>query len=279
MSGRRERPAPDPAAPRRRAAAPDPVALRRPAAVAFFTAIMRRQMAGSFRAVRLARPGLPDLPPGRPVVAFTNHPSWWDPAFGIVLHGQLFPDREGYAPIEEAMLRRYGFFRRIGLFGVEPDTAAGAVRFLSTARSLLSEPHRMLWVTAQGRFADPRQRPLALRPGVAHLMARTPEAIALPMAMEYPFWSEKRPEALACFGAPLDGRLGGDAAAWAGRLEAALTDTCDRLAGLAQARDPAGFTDLFAGRAGVGGVYGAWQRARALLRGERHQPDHLPERS
>jgi 1-acyl-sn-glycerol-3-phosphate acyltransferase len=255
------------------------VALRRPLTVAFFTSIMARQMAGSFRAVRLAKPGLPDLPAGRPVVVFTNHPSWWDPAFGIVLHARLFPGREGYAPIEEAMLRRYGFFRRIGLFGVEPDTTAGAIRFLSTARFVLSEPHRMLWVTAQGRFADPRQRPLSLRPGVAHLMARTPEAVALPLAMEYPFWSEKRPEALAAFGQPLDGRQGGTALAWEERLEAALTETCDRLTALSQARDPAAFTNVLSGRSGVGGVYGAWQRVRALARGERHHPDHLAERS
>jgi hypothetical protein len=245
--------------------------------VAFFTGVMARQMARSFRAVRLARPGLPELPPGRPVIVFTNHPSWWDPAFVIVLHDRLFPGREGYGPIEEAMLRRYGFFRRIGLFGVEPDTPAGAIRFLSTARFLLSEPHRMLWVTAQGRFADVRQRPLGLRPGVAHLLARTPEALALPLALEYPFWSEKRPEALACFGEPLDGRQGGTAEVWAPRVEAALTGACDRLSALSQAREPAAFTNLLAGRAGVGGVYGAWERAKELARGRRHRPDHLAE--
>ena len=258
-------------------AAPDPVALRHPGTVHFFAAIMARQMASSFRAVRLAKPGLPDLPPDRPLVVYSNHPSWWDPAFVMVLHPRLFPDREGYGPIDAAMLERYGFFRRIGMFGVDQESRQGAARFLSTSRRVLSDPRRMLWVTAQGRFADPRERPLALRPGVAHLMARMPEAIALPLALEYPFWSEKRPEALACFGPPLDGRDGGGAATWAGRLEGALTETCDRLAGLAQARDPQAFTNLLAGRAGVGGVYGLWQRAKSLARGERHRPDHIAE--
>jgi 1-acyl-sn-glycerol-3-phosphate acyltransferase len=245
--------------------------------VAFFIRIMTGQMRSSFRAVRLARPGLPELPRDRPLIVYSNHPSWWDPAFVILLQGRLFPDRHGYGPIDEAMLRRYGFFRRIGLFGVEPDSRAGALRFLSTSRAILAEPHRMLWVTAQGRFADPRERPLQLRPGVAHLMARMPVAVAVPLALEYPFWSEKRPEALACFGAPLDGREEGDAQAWALRLEGALTACCDRLAALARARDPGAFDNLIAGRAGVGGVYGAWQRARALARGERHRPDHIAE--
>ena len=44
----------------------DPVALRHPGMTRFFAGVMARQMAGSFRAVRLARPGLPDLPSGRP---------------------------------------------------------------------------------------------------------------------------------------------------------------------------------------------------------------------
>ncbi|MBP1804903.1 lysophospholipid acyltransferase family protein [Rubellimicrobium aerolatum] len=240
----------------------------------FFAGVMARQMAGAFRAVRLARPGVPELPEGRPVIVYTNHPSWWDPAFVIVLHSRLFPGREGYGPMEAAMLERYGFFRRIGLFGVE-EGRVGAARFLATSGAILADPRRMLWVTAQGRFADPRERPLGLRPGVAHLMARVPGAVAVPLALEYPFWSEKRPEALAAFGTPQEG--GGDAAAWGPRLEAALGATCDRLAALAQARDPGAFGNVLAGKAGVGGIYGAWQRLRALARGERHVPDHMAE--
>ncbi len=255
--------------------AQDPVALRHPQMTRFFAGVMARQMAASFRAVRLARPGLPDLPPDRPLVVYSNHPSWWDPAFYIVIHTRLFPDKEGYGPMEAAMLRRYGFFRRIGIFGVE-DGRAGAARFLSVSRDILADPRRMLWVTAQGRFADPRERPLALRAGVAHLMARTPRAIAVPLAMEYPYWSEKRPEALAAFGTPLEGVA--TAAAWADRLEEALTMTADRLAARAMARDPSAFTNLLAGRTGVGGIYGTWQRFRALARGERQVSDHIAER-
>jgi 1-acyl-sn-glycerol-3-phosphate acyltransferase len=72
------------------------VALRSPAMCRFFAEVMDRQMRRSFRAVRLARPGAPRLPEGRPVVVYSNHPSWWDPAFFIVLAPRLFPDRESY---------------------------------------------------------------------------------------------------------------------------------------------------------------------------------------
>jgi len=255
----------------------DPVAARSPAACRFFAGVMRRQLAGNFRAVRLARPGLPKLPADRPVMIYTNHPSWWDPAIFIALHPQLFPDRQGYGPIDAAMLDRYRFMARLGVFGVRQDDARGAVDFLRQAMRVTEAPDRVLWITAQGRFADARVRPLALRPGAAHLMARRAGLVAVPLAMEYPFWSEKRPEALLRFGTPVEAPAGTDAAALAPRLEAALTDTADALAELAVARDPAPFETLIGGARGTGGVYGLWQRARAAAAGRRHVADHAPE--
>ena len=256
--------------------ADDPVALRSPAMCRFFEGVMRRQMHRGFRAVRVARPGLPSLPEGAPVVVFSNHPGWWDPVFYIVLQTTLLPDRQGYGPMEAEALERYGFMKRIGIFGVDPGSRAGAARFLRVGAHLLSDPSRMIWMTAQGRFADPRERPAALRPGLAHLMARVPGAVALPLAMEYPFWSEKRPEALCRFGAPV--AAAGDADAWQAALTGGLEAAQDALAADAQARDPARFDTILGGARGVGGVYGAWQRLRAAAGGRRHDPDHLSDR-
>lgn len=260
-----------------RAGRDDPAALRSPAMCRFFSGVMRRQMAASFRAVRLARPGVPDVPADRPVIVYSNHPSWWDPAFYIVLMPRLFPDREGFGPMEAEALEKYPFMKRIGIFGIAPDSRAGAARFLSVSQSLLSRPRRMLWVTAQGTFADPRQRPVALRPGIAHLLARMPEAVAVPLAMEYPFWTEKRPEALALFGQPVRGEAALRPREQAARLEDALEQAMDRLAALAQARDPRAFDMLLEGRRGTGGVYAAVGRAKAALGGRRYEPDHARE--
>jgi 1-acyl-sn-glycerol-3-phosphate acyltransferase len=253
--------------------AQDPVALRSPLLCRFFDAVMARRLSSAFRAVRLARPA-PAVPEGRPIVVFSNHPSWWDPAMMIVLATRLFPRSEGYGPMEAAALERYGFMKRIGIFGIDPDRPAGAARFLAVSAHVLAEPGRMLWVTAQGRFTDPRVRPVRLRAGVAHLMARLPDVVALPLALDYPFWTESRPEALAAFGPPIDGATGGDARDWTGRLEAALEATADRLTGLAVARDEFAFDTLLAGGAGVGGVYGAWGRLRAAAAGRPYRLEH-----
>ncbi|UWQ22072.1 lysophospholipid acyltransferase family protein [Jannaschia sp. W003] len=256
------------------ALADDPVALRSAALCRFFAGVMRREVGRGFRALRLLEPGLPALPEGAPLVVYANHPGWWDPAVFMVMQGALFPDRAPFGPIDAAALERYGFMRRIGMFGIDPDRRSGAVRFLRVGEHVLADPARMLWMTAQGRFADPRERPVALRPGLAHLLARVPGAVALPLALEYPFWSERRPEALAAFGAPVQPRGEGATDALAGELERAQ----DRLAAAAMARDPGRFRTLHGGTRGVGGVYGLWQAARARLGGRAHDPDHLPER-
>ncbi len=255
----------------------DPEAARSAPMARFFASVMRRQLRAQFRAVRIARPGLPDLPPDRPVMVVCNHPSWWDPAVMIGLHESLFPGRTGFGPIEAKMLESYPFMRRIGLFGVG-EGRRGAAEFLRVAGALMARPDRVLWITAQGRFADPRERPLGLRPGAAHLMARRRNVVALPMALEYPFWSERRPEALIRFGAPVMAQDGEGAGEVGARLEAALTESCDALAGLAMARDPAGFETALGGARGTGGVYGLWQRGRAALSGRRFSPDHMEER-
>lgn len=253
------------------AAGAEVIALRSPAMCRFFARVMQRQMRGAFHRVRLARPGLPDVPPDRPLIVYSNHPSWWDPAFFMVLATLLFPGREGYGPIDARMLEKYRFMRRIGIFGVDLGSRAGAAAFLRTAEAILAEPSRMLWVTAQGHFADPRTRPVELRGGVARVAARVPSAVAVPLAVEYPFWTEKQPEALARFGDPVEPAAAPEA------FEGALEATMDRLARDAMARDPARFTPLLTGRSGVGGVYDLWRGGAAALQGRRFRPEHEVE--
>jgi 1-acyl-sn-glycerol-3-phosphate acyltransferase len=231
-------------------------------------------MGKSFHAVRVSKAGKPPVTGGRPLLVVLNHPSWWDPLMGMVL-ADLFPGYRHYVPMDAAALRQYRIFEPLGFFGVEA-TREGAMAFLRTAGAILSRPSHGLWVTAQGELTDPRRRPVRLRPGVGHLLRRLNGALVVPLAIEYPFWQERYPEALAHFGAPIviDQGRSQSAEAWLARVEDGLTAAMDALAAEAVTRDAERFEALVGGSVGVGGVYDVWRRVKAALTGRRFRAGH-----
>lgn len=246
----------------------------------WFMWYVRRYLRRHFHAVRLLQGGAggsgrPDLG-GEPVVIYTNHPGWWDPLVFLLLGAVLYPERMSYGPIDAAALGKYKFLERIGFIGIEPGTWRGSARFLRMARAALERSDVLFWITAQGEFADPRRRPVEIRPGVGHALAAAGRGLVVPLAVEYPFWSERSPEALAAFGrvtriGDFPGRSADD---WTAALAAELAATQDRLAAAAITRAPAAFETLLSGRVGVGPAYDTIRRVGAWLRGRRFDPSH-----
>jgi 1-acyl-sn-glycerol-3-phosphate acyltransferase len=231
-----------------------------------------------FHAVRLARGTRPDVPADRPLIVVLNHPSWWEPLIGDVLAG-LLPEHTHYAPMEADALRRYSLFSKLGFYAVEQETHRGAVDFLRTTTAILSRPGSAVWITAQGRFTDPRVRPTLLSPGVGHIARRLDEGLILTLALEYVFWEERLPEALCRFGEPIaigkDPRL--SVSGWVERIRASLTSAQDALRDAALNRDPTAFETLLLGKVAIGGIYDHGRRLRAWLLGECFQPEHGSE--
>ena len=233
----------------------------------WFQRYSRKYAARHFHAVRQSKRSHPiPMESGDPLIFVLNHPSWWDLITAFVLSNNV-PDYRHFAPIESAMLEKYGIFKRLGLFGIDA-TPRGAAMFIRTVKSMFSRSHRALWITSQGHFADPRTRPLNLRPGVGAAAKRLESGWVVPVAVEYPFWEERTPEMLLCVGRPIP--LGGvtrDAREWTAVIEAGLIETMDVLAEDAMSRDPARFDDLLQGKVGVGGVYDWWRSLSGRLRG------------
>lgn len=243
--------------------------------LALFHAYTRRYVRRHFNAVRVDARAIQGLAADRPLLLFLNHASWWDPLICLLLSRRFFPGRPGFAPMDAAALQRYRFLGRLGFFGVEQGTTAGARQFLRIGRQVLSQGGTTLWLTPQGRFADVRERPPTFQAGLAHLAADPSPALAVPVAIEYTFWQERLPEVLVDFGAPVGlGELGGAPREWDARLSANLAAVQDRLASRAVAREASHFTTILQGRAGVGGVYDFWRWVRARLTGRRFDPHH-----
>jgi 1-acyl-sn-glycerol-3-phosphate acyltransferase len=247
-----------------------------PTLLRLFRAYARRYLARHLHALRVSRTGpLPALPEGTPVIVVVNHPSWWDPLIAIVMWDR-FPGRRHFAPIDAAALAQYRFFERLGFFGVEPDSVAGATSLLRTGRAILAQPDTVMWITAQGKFTDPRLRPPGLKPGVGLLVHGLERVVVLPLALEYTFWQERTAEALARFGEPLVVGDGGERSAreWTAIIENRLEVAQDALAGEAVARDEALFEVMIRGKAGIGGVYDCWRRLKAWIGGKRFEAEH-----
>jgi len=241
---------------------------------------VRRYLARHFHAVRLLRGpdggvGLPAIA-GEPVIIYTNHPGWWDPLVFLAVGDRLAAGRMNYGPIDATALGKYRFLERIGFIGIDPGSFRGAARFLRAVRAAGRRTDVLFWITAQGEFTDPRTRPVEIRPGVGHAAAAAEGGLVIPMAVEYPFWNERLPEAVVAFGPAL--RLGGaaprSAEEWTALLVRELEATQDRLAEAACRRDPAAFTNVLSGRVGVGLVYDAVRRVTAWVRGQSFDAAH-----
>ena len=225
-----------------------------------------------FASVRIHRPPQLHAAADKPCIVYLNHPSWWDPLICLLLDRQFFGERHSFAVIEDDALARYAFFRKLGFFGVKTGTRSGAVEFLRKSQTLLQDARNTLWLTPQGRFADPRERPLALRPGLAHLLARLSTVTVFPLAIEYFFTAERLPEVGVSFGDPIQVEPGGmlHHTEWQEILEERLLEAMEGLAKETISRKIDTAPQLLAGAGGTGGIYGVWESIRkARPAGER----------
>ena len=238
----------------------------------FFRGVVRRYFRRHFRSVQ-AQHAERIGPIHGPLIVYGNHSSWWDPLLIVLLGDLLLPGRRHYAPIDARALEQYPILRRLGIFPVEMSTPRGAAQFLRTGEAVLRDGG-VLWLTPQGRFADPRETPLAFKPGLGALALRIPGVTLIPLAVEYTFWDERLPETLLHFAAPVELAPGSSSAEATHDLEAALTAAMGALRDASMRRDASAFTTLFTGARGTGGAYAVIRRIRGLLGGSNVKVDH-----
>ncbi len=228
----------------------------------FFRGIVRAYFRRHFRSVMTQERARFAAMQG-PLIVYANHSSWWDPMVCVLLAEQCMPQRKHYAPMDAAALERYRLLRRLGMFAVEMQTARGAAQFLRTSEAILASGG-VVWITPQGRFADPRET-LAFKPGLGALATRVPQLTLLPLAIEYTFWDERLPETLLRFGEPVRIAEGTSSEQATATLQTALAATMAELRQAAMTRDAAAFEVLVEGGRGTGGFYALGRRVRALL--------------
>lgn len=245
----------------------------RPRFARFFARYVRGMFARKFNAVRITPDSREQLRAlsgfDGPLIVLLNHASWWDPLVCVLLGDLEITGRSAMAPMEAAQLRRFRFFRKLGLFGIEAQNREGMRAMCDYAvERFRREPRPTLWITPQGEFTDVRA-PLRLRPGAAAVAARAPGCRVLSVAIEYAFWVDQKPEVFirtqtVAQPAKVPGPSGVPTTRdWQRAMSEAMAENARQLASLVIARDPSAFGRLVGNdAASIHPVYDWWLRVR-----------------
>ena len=172
----------------------------------------------------------PRVDPDRPVLLLPNHSTWWDGFFALWINRHLL-HRPFYAMMLESQLRNYGFFRRLGIYGIDPTNAKGTLASLRYTLALLKQdPPPTVCLFAQGELRSWGVRPLGFRRGLDWILARTEQPVTLlPLAIRVEMMAEQRPLAFFQLGEPLAASPG--IIPSAERMDSTLAGLLDELAG------------------------------------------------
>jgi 1-acyl-sn-glycerol-3-phosphate acyltransferase len=209
-----------------------------------------------------------------PLIVFANHASWWDPIVAMLLQQAYFSNRTFYAPIDAEALEKYRIMAKLGFYGVRMESFDGASAFLKMTKGILHSKKVAILITPEGRFADVRDYSWPLMPGLSHLASKIPGVKFLPVAFEYAFWNESRPQIFVRFGSPIDSSETMAKVAWSELLTGRLRQTQTELARSVQQREPAAFQYLVESRPVRLGWYDYCRSWAAWIQGKPFDPRH-----
>jgi len=240
-----------------------------PPIIRFFAVWIARMLRKDFHAV-LAGRGTAEMLASfnsdtRPLIVLMNHSSWWDPLIGLYLARTLLPARPVLGPMEAEQLAKFSFFRKLGIFGIDPDHPEAMNTLVNHAATTFAKrPATAFWLTPQGEFTDVRT-PVRLRPGAAAVAARLDAQHPLGcrcvvIASELVFWTDRRPELLLNLRA-IDDDAGRRASTlgWTRAMTQTMQAAADDLATHARARDSSAFDVLLgSGDGRINWLYNLW---------------------
>lgn len=168
-----------------------------------------------------------------PTILFAPHCNWWD---GIVLYNtthRIF-HKEIRLMVEE--LNRFPLLRRGGAYSVNKKSPQSAMKALQYSVDVVGDLRNMLCIFPQGIIRPPHFRPIEFQTGLAYIaenaVKRYGKVNLIPMAVDYTFFRDNRPEVIVEFGKRIELRKDNELDKLSRKelthyLEHALTETCD----------------------------------------------------
>ena len=170
---------------------------------------------------------------GVPTILFAPHCNWWD---GIVLYNtthRIF-HKEIRLMIEE--LNRFPLLRRGGGYSVNKKSPQSAMKALQYSVDVVGDLKNILSIFRQGIIRPPHYRPIEFQTGLAYIaqnaVKRYGKVNLVPMAIDYSFFRDNRPEVIVDFGQRIEISKDNELSKLSRKdlthyLEHALTKTCD----------------------------------------------------
>ena len=168
-----------------------------------------------------------------PTILCAPHCNWWD---GIVLYNtthRIF-HKEIRLMVEE--LNRFPLLRRGGAYSVNKKSPQSAMKALKYSVDVVGDLRNMLCIFPQGIIRPPHFRPIEFQTGLAYIaenaLKKYGKVNLIPMAVDYAFFRDNRPEVIVEFGKRIELRQGNEFDNMSRKelthyLEKALTETCD----------------------------------------------------
>lgn len=134
-----------------------------------------------------------------PVIMYANHSNWWDGFMAYYLTNRVLK-KDDYLMMDIKQLKKYSFFKYIGVFSVDREVPAEAIRSVNYAAGLLNNSERYLWVFPQGDMVPQDRRPLKFFSGITKIAKKTGKVNLVPVCFRYEYLMEQRPEVFISIG-------------------------------------------------------------------------------
>ena len=139
--------------------------------------------------------------PNTPIILFAPHHNWWDGIVGYNICNRIFK-KEIRIIIEE--LNRFPLIRRGGAFSVNKKSPLASMPALKYAVESMGDPNNILYIFPEGIIKPPNHRPFELQSGMTYIAEKTAKKYGkvalMPVAVNYSFLRDNRPEVLIEFG-------------------------------------------------------------------------------
>ena len=137
-------------------------------------------------------------------ILYAPHSNWWDGIVGYNLCRRVFKANIRMM-IEE--LNRFPILSKIGAFPVNKKSAQASMKALQYSVELLTNKDISLWIFPEGIIKPPMHRPIEFQTGLAYIVKNVVKQAGginlIPVAVNYAFLREDRPEVLCEVGEPI----------------------------------------------------------------------------